>query len=320
MFRKKNILIIILTAILVLVTCISVYSQDRSKIAIAVVAITSIASNCSWQSDSPLSIATTDLMVNAIVNSNRFRVFERAKLDAICEEHGFQNFSGLVDQSTAVQLGKMIGVRAIVTGTITNVNFGADSVFQIGPLKVRKSSVEVGMAIRFIDVTTGEILYSTYEESKTSASAVSANLPDLIPGGFGISMKSAASLLRAVEEICDCVVTAFVQKMDEKIARTEAAPLEGYVVQVNATSSGNLIQVSINLGKNSTIKKGDKIRIYQEGEAIRDPKTNEVLYRELILVAIGTVRMVKDKLSEVLITEKFISREIREEDIVQVMR
>jgi curli biogenesis system outer membrane secretion channel CsgG len=319
MFRKKNILIIILTAILVLVTCISVYSQDRPKI--AVVAITSIASNCSWQSDSPLSIATTDLMVNALVNSNRFRVFERAKLDAICKEHGFQNFSGLVDQSTAVQLGKkMIGVRAIVTGTITNVNFSADSVFQIGPLKVRKSSVEVGMAIRFIDVTTGEILYSTYEESKTSASAVSANLPDLIPGGFGISMKSTASLLRAVEEICDCVVTAFVQKMDEKIARTEAAPLEGYVVQVNATSSGNLIQVSINLGKNSTIKKGDKIRIYQEGEVIRDPKTNEVLDRELILVAIGTVRMVKDKLSEVLITEKFTSREIRKEDIVQVMR
>jgi hypothetical protein len=91
-------------------------------------------------------------------------------------------------------------------------------------------------------------------------------------------------------------------------------------VQVNATSSGNLVQVYINLGKNSTIKKGDKIRIYQEGEVIRDPKTNEVLDRELILVAIGTVRMVKDKLSKVLITEKFTSREIRKEDIVQVMR
>lgn len=318
MFRKKDILIIIFTVILVFVTCISVYSRDHPKI--AVVAITSTASNCSWRSDSPLSIATTDLMINALVNSNRFRVFERTKLEAILLEQNFQNFSGLVDQSIAVQLGKMIGAGAIVTGTITNVNFSADSVFQIGPLKVRKSSVEVGMAIRFIDVTTGEILYSTYEESKTSASAISANLPDLIPGGFGISRKSTANLLTAVGEICDCVVTAFVQKMDERITRTEAAPLEGYVVQVNATSSGNLVQVYINLGKNSTIKKGDKIRIYQEGEVIRDPKTNEVLDRELILVAIGTVRMVKDKLSKVLITEKFTSREIRKEDIVQVMR
>jgi len=318
MFRKKDILIIIFTVILVLVTCISVYSWDHPKI--AVVAITSTASNCSWRSDSPLSIATTDLMINALVNSNRFRVFERTKLEAILLEQNFQNFSGLVDQSIAVQLGKMIGAGAIVTGTIANVSFNTGSGFQIGPLKVRKSSVEVGMTIRFIDVTTGEILYSTYEESKTSASAISANLPDLIPGGFGISRKSTANLLTAVGEICDCVVTAFVQKMDERITRTEAAPLEGYVVQVNATSSGNLVQVYINLGKNSTIKKGDKIRIYQEGEVIRDPKTNEVLDRELILVAIGTVRMVKDKLSKVLITEKFTSREIRKEDIVQVMR
>jgi len=318
MFRKKDILIIIFTVILVFVTCISVYSRDHPKI--AVVAITSTASNCSWRSDSPLSIATTDLMINALVNSNRFRVFERTKLEAILLEQNFQNFSGLVDQSIAVQLGKMIGAGAIVTGTIANVSFNTGSGFQIGPLKVRKSSVEVGMTIRFIDVTTGEILYSTYEESKTSASAISANLPDLIPGGFGISRKSTANLLTAVGEICDCVVTAFVQKMDERITRTEAAPLEGYVVQVNATSSGNLVQVYINLGKNSTIKKGDKIRIYQEGEVIRDPKTNEVLDRELILVAIGTVRMVKDKLSKVLITEKFTSREIRKEDIVQVMR
>lgn len=318
MFRKKDILIIILTAILVLVTCISVYSRDHPKI--AVVAITSTASNCSWRSDSPLSIATTDLMINALVNSNRFRVFERAKLDAILQEQNFQNFSGLVDQSIAVQLGKMIGAEAIVTGTITNVSFNTGIGFQIGPLKVRKSSVEVGMTIRFIDVTTGEILYSTYKGSKTFASAVSASLPVPIPGGIGISRKSTANLLTAVEEICDCVVTAFVQKMDERITRIEAAPLEGYVVQVNATSSGDLIQVYINLGKNSTIKKGDKIRIYQEGEVIRDPKTNEILDRELILVAIGTVRIVKDKLSKALITEKFTSKEIREKDIVQVMR
>jgi hypothetical protein len=176
------------------------------------------------------------------------------------------------------------------------------------------------MTIRFIDVTTGEILYSTYEESKTSASAVSAKLPVTIPGGISISGKSTVNLLTAVGEICDCVVTAFVQKMDERITRIEAAPLEGYVVQVNATSSGNLIQVYINLGKNSTIKKGDKIRIYREGEAIRDPKTNEVLDRELIMVAIGTVRTVEDKIAKALITEKFTSREIREEDIVQVVR
>jgi len=44
------------------------------------------------------------------------------------------------------------------------------------------------------------------------------------------------------------------------------------------------------------------------------------LDRELIVIATGTVRVVKEKLSEAMITEKFSSREIRQEDIVQVVR
>jgi hypothetical protein len=259
-------------------------------------------------------------MINALVRSNRFRVFERAKLDAILQEQNFQNFSGLVDQSTAVKLGKMIGVGIIVTGTINDVSFRKGIGFQIGPIKVKKSSVEVSMTIKFIDVTTGEILYSAFQQSKDSSSAVTANLPIPIPGGVGISEKNAANILSAVEVICDCVVTAFVQKTDGKIARIEAAPLEGYIVKVISTSSGNLTQIYINLGKNTTIKEGDKIRIYREGEVIRDPKTNEVLDRELKAIAMGTVRLVKDKLSKALITEKLTNEEIMEEDIVKIIR
>jgi curli biogenesis system outer membrane secretion channel CsgG len=318
MFNKKNIIISFLVILFFLLNSFPTFSQERPEV--AVVAITSTASGYSWRSDSPLSIAATDLMINALVNSNRFRLFERAKLDAIMQEQNFQHFSGMVDQSTAVQLGKMIGVGAIVTGTVTNVSVSSGSGLQIGPVKVRKRSAKVNMTIRFIDVTTGEILYSASESCKDSASSVSARLPVAIPGGIGFSEESAADILTAIEEICNNVVTSFVEKMDEKIARIEAAPLEGYVVKVSSTSSGNLIQVYINLGESSTIKVGDKIRIYREGDVIRDPKTNEILDRELIIIATGTVRIVKEKLSEAMITERFSSREIRQEDIVQVVR
>ena len=316
MFRRKNIIIFILIVLAFLISSIPAFTQERPEV--AVVAITSTASGYSWRSDSPLAIAATDLMVNALVNSNRFRLFERAKLDAIMQEQNFQHFSGMVDQSTAVQLGKMIGVGAIVTGTVTNVSVSSGSGFQIGPVKVRKRSAKVNMTIRFVDVTTGEILYSASESCKDSASSVSARLPG--PGGFGFSEESAADILTAIEEICDNVVESFIEKMDEKIARIESAPLEGYVVQVRSTSSGNITQVYINLGENSTIKVGDKVRIYREGDVIRDPKTNEILDRELIVIATGTVRVVKEKLSEAMITEKFSSREIRAEDIVQIVR
>ena len=318
MFKSKTFIVFILGVLLLFIIPIISFSQELPKI--AVVAITSTAEGCSYRSNSPLSIAITDLMINALVRSNRFRVFERAKLDAILQEQNFQNFSGLVDQSTAVKLGKMIGVGIIVTGTINDVSFRKGIGFQIGPIKVKKSSVEVSMTIKFIDVTTGEILYSAFQQSKDSSSAVTANLPIPIPGGVGISEKNAANILSAVEVICDCVVTAFVQKTDGKIARIEAAPLEGYIVKVISTSSGNLTQIYINLGKNTTIKEGDKIRIYREGEVIRDPKTNEVLDRELKAIAMGTVRLVKDKLSKALITEKLTNEEIMEEDIVKIIR
>jgi len=318
MFRRKNIIISILIVSAFLISSIPAFTQERPEV--AVMAITSTASGYSWRSDSPLAVAASDLMVNALVNSNRFRLFERAKLDAIMQEQNFQHFSGMVDQSTAVQLGKMIGVGAIVTGTVTNVSISKGSGVQIGPVKVRKRSAKVNMNIRFVDVTTGEILYSVSESCTDSASSVSARLPVSIPGGIGFSEESAANILTAIEEICDNVVESFIEKMDEKIAKIEAAPLEGYVVRVNSTSSGNITQLYINLGESSTIKVGDKVRIYREGEVIRDPKTNEILDRELTIIATGTVRVVKEKLSEAMITEKFSSREIRQEDIVQVVR
>ena len=46
---------------------------------------------------------------------------------------------------------------------------------------------------------------------------------------------------------------------------------------------------------------GDEIRIYREGEVIVDPKTNEVLDRELDLIAQAKVMKVKDKLSIALV-------------------
>ena len=86
------------------------------------------------------------------------------------------------------------------------------------------------------------------------------------------------------------------------------------------TSSGGITQVYINLGESSGIQVGDEIRIYREGEVILDPKTNEVLDRELDLIAQAKVMKVKDKLSVALVTKKFRNIPMQQLDIVEVMR
>jgi curli biogenesis system outer membrane secretion channel CsgG len=318
MINRKYIVLCILIICFSLVFSNLSFSQELPRI--AVVGITSTAPGYFWRSDSPLSLGATDLMINALLSTNRFRVFERAKLDLLLQEQNFQHFSGLVDQTTAVKLGKMIGVDAILTGSITNISFKESGGIKIGPLKVRKSYAKVVMTIRIIDVTTGEILFSTVQEEEASKSSVSGVLPIPIPGGIGFSHQEAVDVLSAIELICNKVVLNFVAKIDKKNIAVSSAPLEGYVVKVESTSSGAITQVYINLGESSGIQVGDEIRIYREGEVILDPKTNEVLDRELDLIAQAKVMKVKDKLSVALVTKIFRNIPIQQLDIVEVMR
>ncbi len=108
--------------------------------------------------------------------------------------------------------------------------------------------------------------------------------------------------------------------MDKKTVELSSAPLEGYVVKVESTSSGTITQVYINLGESSGIRVGEEIRIYREGEVILDPKTNEILDRELDLIAQAKVMKVKGKLSIALVNTKFRNIPIQQLDIVEVMR
>jgi hypothetical protein len=92
------------------------------------------------------------------------------------------------------------------------------------------------------------------------------------------------------------------------------------VVKVVSTSSGGIVQVYINLGASSGIRVGEEIRIYREGEVILDPKTNEILDRELDILAQARIKTVKDKLSIAMVTTKFRNIPIQQSDIVEVLR
>jgi len=315
--QKYIVLIIMIVSLTLLISNLS-FSQELPRI--AVVGITSTAPGYIWSSDSPLSQGATELMINALLETKHFRVFERAKLDAILQEQNFQHFPGLVDPTTAVKLGKMIGVDSIVTGSLTNVAFSEGIGGKFGPFNFRKSYVKVVMTIRLIDVQTGEILYSVIKEEKASKSSVSGVLPIPIPGGIGFSKQEAVDILSAVQLICNEVALDFTTKIDKKNIAVSSAPLEGYVVKVESTSSGEIIRVYIKLGESSGIQVGDEIRIYREGEVILDPKTNEVLDRELDLIAQAKVMEVREEISIALVTTKFRNIPIQQLDIVEVVR
>jgi len=318
MIKIRNVLFTIL--IVILVASNLGFSAELPRV--AVIGFDSTSPGYLWSIDSELSKAATDLMINALVNTNRFRVFERNKLESILQEQDFQVSSGRVDSSTAVKIGKMIGVDSIVTGSITSIVFSKSGGITLGPVNLKKSVATVTIMVRAINVTTGEIIFSEVKKGTTSKSGVSLRIPIPVAGGLGLSSQSAVDVFSAIEDVCQQVAVEFAAKINSNvmIASSSSLFLEGYVVKVDSTSSGEITQVYINLGVNSGIKVGDEIKISQEGEVILDPKTQEVLDRELILIAQARIIQVKENLSIALVTTKFSNLSIMPTDIVQVIR
>jgi TolB-like protein len=96
----------------------------------------------------------TEKMVTRLVNLRRFKVIERAALEKIMTEQQFQT-SFMVDEQTAVKLGKVVGADAIVLGSINTVD---------GVTKVNA---------RVIDTETSEAIVAKDEQVEGTA------LPDI---------------------------------------------------------------------------------------------------------------------------------------------
>jgi TolB-like protein len=98
------------------------------------------------------SVSFQDRLIDSLVNQNRFRVVERAKLDVILQEQKLSS-TELIDKSTALRLGKLVAAQSIVTGSIIETSSGTEIV------------------ARLVDTETSEILASedVYDEVKDPA-------------------------------------------------------------------------------------------------------------------------------------------------------
>jgi TolB-like protein len=85
------------------------------------------------------SMDLLDKLITVFVNLDRFKVLERAQLEKVLQEHQL-GMSGFLDATTAAEIGKGIGVDAVVTGSIS------------------WNQAEVGVDARFIDTETAAII------------------------------------------------------------------------------------------------------------------------------------------------------------------
>ena len=80
--------------------------------------------NSSWHYwGDNLGAAAADELVTQLFKSGRFSLVERSQLEAVLAEQELGQ-SGLVTSSQAAEIGRLLGVQLILTGSITKFSIG----------------------------------------------------------------------------------------------------------------------------------------------------------------------------------------------------
>jgi curli biogenesis system outer membrane secretion channel CsgG len=253
-------------------------------------------------SDQDIGKGISDMLVTRLVQDGKYSVIERNALDKILAEQNFSN-SDRADSTTAAKIGRILGVDAIIIGSITQ--FGRDdqhtniggggyggfgSKYGIGGIGTKKAKAVVGITARMINTTTGEIMVAvtgTGESTRSSTSLLGAGGGGGSGGGAGLDMGSSNFANTILGEATGKAVEDTATQLDASVDKVQAIKIEfsGLVADV---SSGTLI---INVGKKAGVRPGQKLLVSRQVRVIKDPSTGKV------------IKAVTDKIGEATVTE-----------------
>lgn len=228
----------------------------------------------------------SDLLVQQLVTDGKYSLIERNAIDKILNEQDFAN-SDRADPATAAKIGKILGVDAVIMGSITqfgrddqNKTYGGGAIvarkFGLGGLQKREAKAVVAITARMVDTTTAEILAAVTgsgESTRKGTSLVGAGGGggNAGAGGYDMTSKNFGETIlgEAVHQAVTQTATQLDQKADALPARK--AEFSGLVADV----TGNTI--ILNIGRNSGVQVGDSVEISRPVRTVKDPTTGKVI-------------------------------------------
>jgi curli biogenesis system outer membrane secretion channel CsgG len=224
------------------------------------------------------------MLETSLVKSENFDVFTRQEMDKVLKEQALGQ-SGLVTPQSAAKAGQMIGVNAIVIGTVTEFgekksgtkisgqtmrvltggnnrdkNLGV-ALLSAGGLGFSKAEARVVIDVQLIDTTTGRIILA--ESSEGTESSVGVSIAGISTGSSIDDTMVGKALRQSINRLVNSISKQMVN-----------IPWSAKVVKVSGRD------VYINAGMNSNITQGMVFEIYKKGEALIDPSTGESLGHE----------------------------------------
>ena len=245
-----------------------------------------------------------DILVDKLVNGGAYSVIERKQLDKILAEQNFSN-SDRADSNTAAKIARILGVDAIIVGSITQ--FGRDDKstaigggaasgtlnrFGLGGVKTSKSTAVCTITARMINTSTAEILASVQghgEESRSGAGILGAGGSAAGMAGGALDMKSSnfanTILGAAVNKATTDVANGLAQRASSlPTAPTVLIPIDGLVADVSP--DGTII---VNVGSKGGVKVGDTLAVNRKVRDVKDPSSGRVI--RSVVDAVGTLKI-----------------------------
>jgi len=185
-------------------------------------------------------------VTSAFFKTRRFELMERAQLAAVLGEAKFQN-SGMVDDASAVALGKQLGVKFVVVGS-----YSGDMTHTVdrGTYKDGKSyennyyPAKVTVSLRMVNVENGRI-HETFDA-----------------GGAAKDDSGTRSISNMMNDLN--------RKLDREVSNK--FPLAGYIIVVNSEK-----EAMIDLGKKAGVQRDDLFVIVERGQDIVHPVTGKII-------------------------------------------
>ncbi len=256
----------ILILLFLIVVSLNLYSKELEgpKKRLAVSNFEDKSGNSWYKHD--LGSGMADMLTTSLFKTGKFNMVERQAVNKVMEEQAL-GASGAVTQGSAAKLGKILGTSAIITGSVTEfgVKDGGGKIGGLGGMTkglvssfgVKSNTARVGIDLRIVDTTTGEILLAesaSGEETSRSVDFSSWSMPDFKIGGDNFDNSLIGKATRK----------AIGTLIDKKEGKMKGVAWKGYILKVEGSS------IWLNAGSDSGVKEGMQFKVRSPGEEVED--------------------------------------------------
>lgn len=234
-------------------------------------------------------------LVTELINSGNVIVVERAILSQVIREQEL-TASKLVTKETAAQVGQLLGVDYLIVGEVTEFEqkaVGGGGHAGLFKWLFPKASAEftaahVGIDLRVIDTSTGEILHSHRAEGRAWEKAIAVEMNALGSFTFGGDAFHKTPLGKATRQVIHDSLGFVLGAVQERLR--SYSTWVGKVIHLE----DNLAYV--NAGSNAQVHVGDRLSVFSIKKVLTDPETNQV---------VGLIENPIGELTVVFVAEKF---------------